>query len=361
MVQSSSLGNFQEVFKTAYSHGLENIYTLENVDFSTVRPLQSKTPPASPKPIREHLLKGDIQPCFDFGASYRGCIEPFVLKEPIQVLGLNRYVENNLLSQGKKNLRDLIGLQVSGFGRGHHDEIQQKLHEYLGGRHLDKCYCIDYSAWIRAIVGDLDRKKLVLFLERYNLQHLFTLTTRESMELRRLTLEKRHEWCEEVETVLQEEEKKHQIEVDFCQISEVFVKPWMDKRCGIANQTELEERLQNLSENGTNSGSVMDFFKDVFFKGEFPLNGSLVLIAPELFATERWVANHYDLIIERTLSYFYSPHIIYPFDRLISFLERDFARSWVGFQEGFLQAVLKKCPRFFVHKNMKGILHIRLA
>lgn len=364
MAQSTSVKSFQEVYKTSYSHGLEDIYALENVDLSTVRPLQSDLKNSSPKPVqlaKPALSKDDPQACFNMGMEYRGSIEHFALKEPIQVLGLTRYIENSLLNQGIKVLGELLNPQACGFGKGHRDEIEQKLQEYLAGRHLHKSRTIDFRSWVRAIVGDLDKKKLMVMLEPHELQYLFSLSSSESIELRRLTLEKRQEWCEEIEKALLSEAKKHQVDKDFCQITEVFIKPWMNKRFGIATELELLERLQALSECGDYSEPFLNFFSCVYFKNSFPLGRYLEPLGPNLFASEGWIADQYDQIVEKTLSYFYRPELTYPLEALVAFLEREFSKTWVGFREGFLLKVLKLSPKFFIHKNISGVLHISLA
>jgi len=364
MAQSISVKSFEEVYKTAYSHGLENIYALENVDIKTVRLLKDdakKPSEKAPRAIKVLTQPAQLQACFNFGMSYSGDIEHFVLKEPIQVLGLTRYIENSLLNQGKKVLCELLSLQAVGFGQGHIDEIQHKLKEYLAGRHLAKTRHIDFTAWLKAVVGDLDRKKLNVVLEPYGLQNLISLTSAESMELRRLTLEKRMEWREEAEKLLRTEAKKQQLDKDFCEITEVFIKPWMGWRQGMATELELLERLQNLSESGCSVQPVLDFFKDNYFKGAFPLNRYLEPLDAGLFASAGWIAEEYDQIVEKALTYFYKPSITYPFDALAGCLEREFAKVWVGFREEFISKALKLCPLLHTYKSSNGILHISLS
>lgn len=364
MTQAPVLKSFEEVYKTAYSHGLENIYALENVDIKTVRPLNPsiKTNPAKKFAYLcpSHLLKNK-QLTFNFGLSYKGTTEPFVLKEPLQVLGLTRYIENTLLGQGKRLLRDLVQEQITGFGQGHIDEIQQKLEEYLGGRHLQKATTIDFMAWLKSIVADIDRKKLGIALEPFGLSSLFSLSVGENVEVKRLTFEKKMEWREEVEALLSNEKKKLQVDKDFCEITEVFIKPWMSCRHDIAAEWELQERLIQLSEDCAAAISCLNFFKKFFFKNDFPLKRYLEPLGEGLFASDGWVAEHHDQIIEKALTYFYQPDTVYPYATLMVFLEREFAHSWTSFREGFIAKILLLSPRFRVFKNFDSILFISLA
>jgi hypothetical protein len=103
--------SFEETYKSSYSHGLEAIYALETVNVRSIRRLQA--PPAQPPPLRAPcVLPMAPQLEFDFGASFRAWLEPFLLDEPIQVLGLSRHAEKCLLEQRKERLRDLIGCNL---------------------------------------------------------------------------------------------------------------------------------------------------------------------------------------------------------------------------------------------------------
>lgn len=366
MKQFPSIKPFQEVYKTAYSHGLEEIYALENVDISTVRPLSSQIHQKTEKPTVNQAKKNHRQPNLDLGLSFKQSMDHFALREPIQVLGLTKYLETSLLGQNKKRLCDLIDLHVKdliylkGIGQGHIDEIQLKLNEYLAGRHLEKSLTVDFASWLKGISADIDKKKAFVVLEKYGLSHILTLSSAESLELRRLTLEKRSEWREQAEIALQNEEKRHQVEKDLWEITEVFIKPWMDSRFGIANVFELLERIMQISENSY-TNEIWSFFQETYYRGQFPLNRYLVPLDADVFASCGWVADHYDSVIERALTYFCSSSNFYSLDMLVGLIEREMAQSWIGYREGFIVKALKASPRFYLYKNHLGLLHVRLA
>ena len=77
---------FDLISKTAYSHGLEAIYAIENVDLRTLRklqqnPLEELRP--TPKPQRKVPgLENQYQ--LELGSGFRCWIAPFFKKEPIQ-------------------------------------------------------------------------------------------------------------------------------------------------------------------------------------------------------------------------------------------------------------------------------------
>ena len=197
------------------------------------------------------------------------------------------------------------------------------------------------------------------------------------MEVRRLTLEKRMEWKEEAESFLKTDEKRKQLDADVSKIVDAFVKPWMLHRHGIANAWELQERLQQLSDDGSDPEPVLRFFSEIYFNGDYPLRKSLISLgidrlqnwnlakverfgtAPEVFASCRWAMEQYNQVVEKTKTYFYKTNTIYPLDQLVCFLENEFVEKWMGIQPDALRRILKTCPFFYVHKNTSGLLSIR--
>lgn len=98
-VRTPDLQSFEGTYKTAYSHGLEAIYALENVDLKSIRrisdaqesePLQPKSPPRPLQPLEAPEPQLEL----DLGDGYRSWIESFVLQEPIHVLGVSPMPKN---------------------------------------------------------------------------------------------------------------------------------------------------------------------------------------------------------------------------------------------------------------------------
>lgn len=359
---------FEETYKTAYSHGFEVIYALENVDVKSICPIERQAPlfPEETAPSQRKQWVSD-QYELDLGEEYRGWMPSFLNGEPIQVLGLSRLAEKCLLEHGKQKLQDLIGVHLrdfvffKGMGQGHLDEIQQKLHCYLDGRALQKCYTVDFAAWMRSLVSVLDRKKTFVGVHPYQLSDLFTLSPMESVEVGRLPLEKRQEWMQEVLEQFRVEQRCQAVSIEMGKVINVFVKPWMRRRLGMASQYELTERLQRISENPTITTSVLHFFSDVYFDQMFPLSGYLDQVDEGLYCVDESIATLYRTIVKKARSYFYKSQVSYPLQQLIRFLEGEFAQCWQGFPDGFTKKVLMQSPHFRVRKSASGELVVRLA
>lgn len=369
--RSPSTQSFEDTYKTAYSHGLESIYALENVDLKTVRRLVDPSSAVIPaKAIASYQKRSvDIveQLEFDFGDAYRGWMESFSLQEPIQVLELSKHAEKCLIEHGKLVLRDLIGADLrefvfyKGMGQGHIDEIQQKLRLYLEEKELFKARTIDFVSWVRSLVAAFDRKKVFVCLEAYGLGDLFSLSPAESVEVRRLTLEKKQEWIQEILQDFQSEKRRQAISVAMSKVVAVFVRPWMCRRHGIATRHEIVERLEKISETCAMSKSVLSFFSDIYFDKIFPLSYDLYHVDSDLYCANAWTAASYRLVIERASTYFYNTTVSYSLDHLLILLEKEFAMMWMSFPQDFVKKVLQHSSRFRIRKSTDSKLLIRFA
>ena len=199
-----SVRSYEEIYKTAYSHGLESIYALENIDIKSVRPLQNAS--TSPSLQKKALPKPPIYassyiPEFEFGPSWRRSIAPFFLQAPIEVLGLSKAAEKCLLDYQKTCLSDLLTVDLrgliflKGMGQSHLNEIKEKLSQYIGERDRQQTDRIDFKGWILSLTNhQIQRKKIFLLLESYQLSDLLSLSPMEAMEIRRLSAENRASW-----------------------------------------------------------------------------------------------------------------------------------------------------------------------
>ena len=359
--QEGHVPSFEETYKTAYSHGLEAIYKLEDVDLSSVRPMEMKRVPAPivrhVAPISEPEVPTSSQLELDFGNRFNGLIKPFVFQEPIQVLALSRHTEKFLLEQGVERLKDLQKIDFSeiayikGIGQGHIDEIRHKLHQYLEGRFLRPSSSIDFVSWLKSIVGDLERKKLFVALEPFHLINLFSLSPTETVEVRRLTQEKRFDWRDEVKERLQEKIRRTLLLDQMKKVVDRLLIPWMERRFGFARESELIERLSFLSESPAYMKMVFAFFRSFYFRGDSPFESCLIRLDEGLYCIDRYHQGQYEQIVSKTGSYFCSPSASYRLDQLVHFVEREFAKDWVSFPDGMVEKVLKLSPRFRVRKT----------
>lgn len=366
----SSVQSFSETYKTAYTHGLEEIYALENVDLKSVRRIIETHPiKTQAKKNSDSSLLSTQEPQLelDLGEEYMGRMESFLNREPIQILGLSRHAERCLLEHGKLVLSDLVNSDwkdfrfYKGMGQGHLDEIQQKLFKYLDGRPLQKVSKVNFAAWVRSLVAAVDHKKAFVCLEEYNLGYLLSLSPSDSVEVRCLTLEKRREWIEETLELFRTQKRRETVSIDISRVTSIFIKPWMHLRLGIATQSELLEKLERIGEPTAPAASAINFFSATYFDQIFPLSYFLYQVDDELYCADEVVATNYRRIVKRALSYFYKSHICYNLPHFITLLAKDFAQEWLGFPEGFLEKVLRQSSNFRVRKGDKGQLIIRLA
>jgi len=349
---------------------LQAIYALEDVDVKSIRKISDPRPMAreliqdAPEKAEPAPLPKDYE--LDLGPAYRGSMEHFVLKEPIQVLNLSKHAEKCLIDQEKQLIRDLINANFSnlifikGMGQGHIDEIQHKLNRYLEGKVLYHSKTVDFACWIRSLLSDLDRRKGHIVLEPFGLANLCPLTQAESVEVRRLTLEKRIEWREEAADQFATLSRKKRAHQEMSLLVDVFIKPWVKKRQGLASQEEIQERLQVISDNPKITPNALEFFKCYFFDA-FPPSEFLPSLGQRLYAADPIVENAYHQVVKIAESYFYNPLLQYPLEQLTSLIERECSRRWIGFGEGFVEKTLRHSPAFRVRRDFSGNLRVRHA
>lgn len=355
---------FEEIYKSAYSHGLEAIYTLENIDIKSIRrieiPLKSTSKSSNNKKITSHALQEE----FDFGEEFRCWIPPFIKKEPIQVLEISRHAEKCLLENGKKNLGDLIGEPLNDFvflrsiGQSHIEEIQQKLKSYLEGQLLEKGKHVNFFSWLKTLVGAQERKKVFVLLEKYDLSDLFQLTPSENVEIRKLTREKKQEWIEELLQKIADTKNKQTVADDLKRIFNAFFKPWIRQRMGFATKNEIHERLQQISTNPSVCLNFLRFLQETYFDQEPIFHNFLYEMDRQIYTCDHMHLMNYEKIVNQALTYFYQPTIHYHIKELVGMMERDYSKQWLGFPEGYIEKILRVSPSFHTLKNATGHLSI---
>lgn len=372
--QSSDLSrgdfkSFEEVYKTSYSHGLESIYTIETVDLKTVRRIGGPPVKIIPKAAEAScfpLEKVNLQYEFDFGDVFFENMASFVLEEPIQVLGLSKHAEKCLITNGMTNLNDLSNadlnqfIYLKGMGQGHIDEAQQKLNAYLEGHILKQCPFIDFSAWARSVLlFNSNSKKMFVALEPYQLSDLFVLSPAESVEVRMLTHEKRQEWRQEMMFDFLTE--RSGVVSSIHKVVEVYLKPWMRRRHGLATQQEIMERMQRLADQPVMAERVLEFFGAVYFDGRFALADNLIQRDDHLFFVDATSHKNYLEVIDKAKTYFYKSNLSYSLPELSHLLLREFAKAWISFSECYIEKCLRCSKCFRVRKGDSGLLTVRLA
>lgn len=352
----------------SYSHGLEAIYTIETVDISSIRPLEKKilAEKLSTQPSPEIKAIPELQLHFDFGERWSEQISSFILLEPIDMLELPSRPLHLLKEHGIHLLGDLISIDlhslvfIKGMGQGHIDEIRNKLAAYIKGKNLSASSYISLASWVRSLIAGCCHKKSYALLSNYQLQHLIKLSTVEMLELRNLSGEKRRSWENEAAEFLSKEASSR-----FCQqidsVASALIKPWVERRGGIASQQEVIERFTMVSDCEEHVLPVLALFSDIFCMGACPFSQNLIVVDSDLFAANNWYADFFDLIISRASSYFLQPETTYRLESLCEMICQEFAREWHECPVDLVADVLRRSKVFLVRKHADWGQIIRAA
>lgn len=368
---SASLDEFERTRQNAYSHGLEKIYALENVDIRSIRKIGSSSSPTkiqSKKVSRKNTSPSLEQPEFSFGLPFQRKIEPFIFREPLQVIGFSKRVESWLLGLGKRFIGDLLDsnresiIDFKGIGQGHLDEINEKLQCYLD-EHLieDASQKFNIVSWLKTLVGDLEAKKCTVLMNAFQLPVLLPLTPAENAEVRKLSPENRSLWVEDALALCRLPTKIEQVKSDMQLIAHCLVKPWLQKHMGIAREEELEECLLKLSGFYPHLEQTLDFVSKAFFEDQFPLLAFLSPAEEGLYCDSPNTAQAFHEVIETTRTYFYKDHLHYPLHSLIEWINRELATKWQGFSDDFIERSLRLSSCFRVRKGPFEQLIVKLS
>lgn len=347
-VQSSPAPNsFQEVYKSCYSHGLESIYKLETVDLKTIRKLSENiVPKIQAVPSCEFF-----EPAFDLGLFYQGWMTPFICDEPIQVLQLSKLIEKTLISFDCMTLGQIQKANLFTFrlGQGHIEEVQRKLKEYFFGKPLEKTASIDFLSLLKCLLADRPTTKLYVWLEAYGLHQWMLLSSAEMVEVKHLTPQGRKEWMRELQELMHMPSQQEKIYGFFSRIIEVWIKPWIFSRGGIATKEEIHEFLLLRSLEKSIAEKTLAFLSayiDPFQSLE--CNGILA------FSSEK--AEDYKMVEKLALTYFPSCKSFMVLADLIFFLQNELIRDWRLFSYDFIQKALEISPLFCVYREKQSLM-----
>lgn len=368
-----SLKSFEETYKTAYTHGLEMIYSLENVDFKTVRRIEENAPKEEEKEAAAqelthvNLADKDPQLELDLGEGFRDWIEPYFLQEPIHVLGLSLQAESCLLEHGLKTLSELLAhnfrdyVFMKGMGQGHIDEVKKKLEKYIGGRSVKKTFTIDFQSLILSLSHGINFKRLSQYLMKYNLGSEIPLTPSEKIEIKAFEHSKDMSWQREVQAQLSQEATKMQLLQQLERVAKAFIIPWVDARGGIATEEEIIERIERVAGSKEKTESYLAFLKDHFTEGKFPFSPFLPEAEKGVFCSSVLRKNQFLEIIQRGIGYFYNPSVVFPLEELTTYLIREFCKEWTVCSSETIFHCFSLSREFEMYRGATGQRLIRLS
>jgi hypothetical protein len=346
---------FNEILRKSYSHGLEEIYALQDVDVKTIRTLDvsSKTEGAQSTTVRAHAA---AQIALPLGHEHQCAMDSFLLREPIQVIGLPQHLETYLHGKGIATIKELLEQDLSS-----QREIDAKTKEYIKGRHLYQCDRVDFAAWMRAVIGTVQPLKAHIALEAYGLEGLYPLTPQQKVEWRRLDEGRRRELAQQTWDQWKGQHIVDRFAETLREITDAFIKPWIRNRQGLAVKYELQERLERIAENSVQARQVITCFEENLCLKAFMLDKHLCVADKGLYADSLESANAYDQLIEVAMTYFYRDDLTYDFQQLFDYLMRELVRRWDHFSEPFVIKALRTSPQFRVRKGENHKLKIWLA
>jgi len=214
---------------------------------------------------------------------------------------------------------------------------------------------IDFEAWVKSLIPEEERKKCWLVLEEYGLKKMLALSATETVEIKRLSDERRRQWREEGRALFSSERFLHL----WKEAGKTFLLPWIFGRFGIAKEYELEERLEQLALNREVMEQALPFFRDLLLQGMDFFGACFPQVERGVYAANGKVANRYRQLMEAAESYFYRKGVRYPFEQLLSLLSRELAKKWEGLPDGFIEKALHFSPAFIVLRGKGNSLTIQ--
>lgn len=277
MTLSDPASHFQQETKSAYTHGFESIYALEEVDVQTIRRIGS-----------------DSQ------------------KKAVQEVAPQKNPQLELL---------------------------------LGPRFQTAVYPFPFIFWLQTLAKGVQPTRMFCLLEAYDLSELITLVPRDVVEVRRASAERKAIW---------ETEAKQQLNcADALKIfSESYLVPWIRSRGGIATEQELMERIYALSDMPEIADKIIRLLADALFDGGFPFASQLILLEPQLFASDAYVKKEYYKCVDLAMSYFYRRDSSYPIEQLCRLMQEENSSKWDGFAPEFIEKILRRSGQFCFYRGM---------
>lgn len=347
-----------ETVRQAYSHGLEEIYAIQDVDVSTIRTIDvpSEDKPDSSK--TEKVLPASVpaQISLPLDGEHQCSMASFILQEPIEVLELAPNLEAYLHGKEIRTIGALLEEDLSARG-----DIERGLKNYIGDKALYECDRIDYRSFLRAIIGKSPQVKCHVALEEHSLESFYSLSAPQKIEWRRLDEKVKREIHDKTWSEWRESTPYRRFSDGAKEITNVFVKPWMRKRQGIALAYEIRERLCRVAENPVQAKAVINCIEENFCNFQFILDRQLCHADVGLYADSLETAHCYEQLMELAMTYFYRDDLTYDFQQLIGYIMKEVVRGWDPIDERFVKKALSLSPQFRVRRGKNKKLQIWLA
>lgn len=349
-----------------YSHGLEEIYSIQTVDVQKIRKVSKK---GSDKSIVLEASSGfeNIEPELDLGLGFRSYIKNTFLDEPIEVLELTSYTLNILLENNIPTLESLkLALEndlssLPGVGQGHIDEIALKYASFIKNKN-EQTRRIDLESLFRVISRHISKESILLLSDKIGLKGLIPWLSKKQNQMKHLN-------SKNLEKLLEKayEELKSDVIVDYIksyinQIAQAFIIPWMNTRNAMASQEEILEYFERHLVKSPHNQELLKFFSQDILGQRFIFNLSI----PKVVHEKIWCSSQEQVELlhrlkDLTLTYFYSGHLSYPLELIAQKLEEEFAKSWRECSYYKMVKYFKLSGLFRMQKKEDNKTHVLLS
>lgn len=333
-----------------YSHGLERIYELETIDPKSIRKME----PLNKSKGESQFIDDSPQIEFDLGPGFRGWAPPFLLQEPFQVLRLDPKIESILREAHLLRIEDFIAPsfptpdQLNLLGRARLEMVKSKLTFYLRGKEVKRTRSIDFLSLVKRLFVDFDLKKSYVFLSSYRLQAWLGLTPSELKDVQQLTPRIIQAWKEEAKQYLKALPLKSMLEEQWGVICKEWLYPWMTKRGGVASLDEISQFLLLKAQDLEEAEKALSFLFEYAPLQEFVMQKEGIFSAGSVY--DEWLERFF----HHANSYFPSYASCYSLEKIIAYIQEEFAKEWIKLEPDFIEKLFRLTPKFSVQANVKG-------
>jgi hypothetical protein len=355
-LKEKKLGKMGFVFdKQAYTHGFEEIYSLEKVDLRSIRKIEKKSSSLEDKETGKRPEKKEEEERELFEKKQEK-IANLRLEEPISLLSLSLQTEKRLREAGYKEVKELLNLQKEGYlalkslGFGHIDELNHKLAPYL--HEEPQSAYIHYESIILSLFSELENRYKYLLLDKYRLYDLLQMTPQQKMSAR--AAKEMPHLMAMAKGAARTPEALSKVSLFYQKIGEAFLFPWLEKKQKVIHERELEERLIRKGATVKTSAPLYFLIKELYFEGVFPFKEHLYEVEPSLFTCSLEIKERFCAIKEAALAYFYAKEMAYPLVDLVRFLQEEAAKRWLLWAEEKIHEVFEQSALFLLYKDPEG-------
>lgn len=357
----------------AYSHGLEDIYALENVDPSTIRKLgetdetsklEEGEKESSTKKLYHLAVEKQVE--LNLGPEHSSYSPSFALNLPLNVLKISETALKSANKAGIRYLKDLIKcnwdelIQTKGVGQGHIEELQSSLKDFVAGRELLYSQTVDCVALLRSLLSEELLLKHHVHLKQYDLQDIVELSPVMYLELKRAPEEMKIRWVKESLSTLKTVDRTELVRSSIERVIMTFITPWLRKRKGFAMTYEVMDRLEQISEDTHLFDKILDCLSCIYFNQQPVISIILPTINDKIVFVDELTKQRFREVEQKILSYFYKPDLSYSMKELVIWVFRELASNWIDVDAQTIEKVITHSSVFKIWKNQLGELKVCL-